>query len=332
MATPSYSSEEESMAQKRFQAAGRLTLAVCLTLSLCFAQGRSKGDNREPNAVRGREVGKGLNFYSLERERALGRQMAQEVERDANVVYDPIIAEYVNRLGQKIALNSDVTVPCTIDVLDSEEVNAFALPGGFLFVNSRLIVIAGNEAELAGVIAHEIAHVAARHATREASMIELARYAIFPLIFARGRIGYGLYQASGAAIPIGFLMFSRRFEAAADRLGLQYMYKAGYDPTAFVDFFEKMETLETKTPGMFAKVFSTHPMTEDRIKAAQENIQHLEFRPEHVLNTSEFMDIRARLVILQHESTGDAGQQRHPTLRRPANGALATHTISKAMY
>ncbi len=257
-----------------------------------------------------------MNFYSLEREIALGKQMAQEVEHDGKLITDPVIAEYVNRLGQNLVRNSDAKVPFTIKVLDTDEVNAFALPGGFFFVNSGLILKAESEAELAGVMAHEIAHVAARHGTRQASRGELAQYATLPLIFAGGWAGYAVYQAAGVVIPIGFLKFSRTFESEADMLGLQYMYKAGYDPTAFVDFFERIETLEKKKPGSLAKVFSTHPMTDDRIKATQESIQKLETKPEYVVNTSEFMDVKARLAMLQNKRPVDAGQDGRPTLRR----------------
>ena len=311
------------MAQRPCRSIERLTLAFCLTLSLFLAQAKSKGKGKDPDAIGCRDVGKGLNFYSLEKETALGKQMAQEVERDAKIVYDPVIAEYVSRLGQNLARSSDAKVPFTIKILDTSEVNAFALPGGFLFVNSGLIAIAGNEAELAGVMAHEIAHVAARHGTRQASRSDLAHSATLPLIFAGGWTRFAVYQAASAAIPIAFLKFSRGFEAEADMLGLQYMYKAGYDPTAFVDFFEKIETLERKTPGTLAKVFSTHPMTEDRIRAAQENIQNLEPRHEYVLNTSEFIGIRARLIMLQDERDVDAGLDSSPTLPRTSNGETA---------
>ena len=212
--------------------------------------------------------------------------------------------------------NSDAKVPFTIKVLDTDEVNAFALPGGFFFVNSGLILKADNEAELAGVMAHEIAHVAARHGTRQASRGELAQYATLPLIFAGGWTGYAIYQAASVAIPIGFLRFSRAFESEADMLGLQYMYKAGYDPLCFIDFFERIETLEKKRPGTLSKVFSTHPMTEDRIIAAQKTIQGLEARPEYVVNTSEFMDVKARLEMLQNKRPVDGGQDGRPTLRK----------------
>jgi predicted Zn-dependent protease len=230
-----------------------------------------------------------------------------------------VIAEYVNRVGQNLVRNSDAKVPFTIKVIDSEEVNAFALPGGFFFVNSGLILKADSEAELAGVMAHEIAHVAARHGTRQATRGEIANLATIPLIFMGGGwTTYGIYQAASVLVPIGFLKFSRGFESEADMLGLEYMYKAGYDPTSFVDFFEKIETLEKKKPGTMAKVFSTHPMTDDRIKAAQKNIDTLlQAKPEYVVTTSEFNDVKGRLLAMHNKrKIEDPRDANKPQLRR----------------
>src|SRR6201998_2301258 len=251
---------------------GSLGLAL---LSLPAVTAFASNPEKDPDQIGNRNVGKGVNFYSLEKEIALGKQLASEVERQAKIINDPVIAEYVNRLGQNLVRNSDAKVPFTIKVIDTEEVNAFALPGGFFFVNSGLILKADTEAELAGVMSHEIAHVAARHGTRQATRGEIAQLATIPLIFMGGWTGYGIRQAAGGAIPVGFLSFSRGFESEADLLGLEYMYKSGYDPGAFVDFFEKIQSLEKKKPGTMAKVFSTHPPTEDRIVKAQKNIQEL---------------------------------------------------------
>ncbi|HTP35273.1 MAG TPA: M48 family metallopeptidase [Candidatus Acidoferrales bacterium] len=300
----------------------RLLVFLCLPIAAGVAGEKKLDKKKDPDEIGNRDVGKGVNLYSFEKEIALGKQMAQEVERQSKVIEDPEIAEYVNRLGQNLVRNSDAKVPFTIKVLDTDEINAFALPGGFFFVNSGLILRADNEAELAGVMAHEIAHVAARHGTRQATRGEIANYATLPLLFAGGWTGYAIYQAASIAIPMGFLKFSRGFESEADMLGLQYLYKAGYDPNSFVDFFEKIESLEKKKPGSLSKVFSTHPMTEDRIKAAQENIQeNLKIRPEYILDTSEFHNVRARLAMLENRRKPEVKDPNRPTLRRsPGSG------------
>ncbi len=294
-------------------------LSVSVTVLLLLPAGFAKNNKKKtgPDDIGASDVGKGVNFYSLEREMALGKQMAEEVEREARLVDDATVTEYVSRLGQNIVRNSDAKVPFTIKVIDSDEVNAFALPGGFMFVNTGLIVKADNEAELAGVLAHEIAHVAARHGTKQATRAELINYASIPLIFMGGWAGYAIRQAAGLAIPMGFLEFSRGMEAQADHLGLEYMYKAGYDPLAFVDFFERIETLEKKRPSAVAKVFSTHPMTNERIRHAQKEIEEeLAPRPEYVLDTSEFHDVRGRLEMIERRRKGDFGNETLPTLKR----------------
>jgi predicted Zn-dependent protease len=292
-------------------------VAILAAIGLLASGALAKDKKKDPEEIGNRDVGKGVNFYSLEKEIALGKQLAQEVERQAKIIDDPIIAEYVNRVGQNLVRNSDAKVPFTIKVLDSEEVNAFALPGGFFFVNSGLILKAETESELAGVMAHEIAHVAARHGTRQATRGTIINYASIPLIFMGGWTGYAIRQGAGLAIPMGFLTFSRGFEREADFLGLQYMYKAGYDPTAFVDFFEKIQSLEKKKPGTLSKVFSTHPMTDDRIKASQAEIQKvLLAKPEYVVNTSEFNDVKGRLMAMHNRRKVDKDDPNRPRLRR----------------
>ena len=303
------------------------SLSVSLVLALMAPASVFAGTDpeKDPDQIGNRNVSGKVNFYSIEKEIALGKQLASQVERQAKIINDPVIAEYVNRVGQNLVRNSDAKVPFTIKVIDSEEVNAFALPGGFFFVNSGLVMKADNEAELAGVMAHEIAHVAARHGTRQATRGEIAQLGMIPLIFLGGWTGYGIYQAASVLVPVGFLKFSRAMESEADLLGLEYMYKAGYDPTAFVDFFEKIETLEKRKPGTMSKVFSTHPPTDSRIVAAQKNIQeYLKAKPEYVLTTSEFNDIRARLMAMHNKrkvDTPNANDPSRPTLRRaPGSG------------
>ena len=290
-----------------------LMIIVVLTTPFSWA----KDKKRDADEIGNRDVGKGVNFYSLEKEIAMGKQMAQEVERQAKIIDDPVIAEYVNRIGQNLVRNSDAKVPFTIKVIDSDQVNAFALPGGFFYVNSGLLLAADNEAELAGVMAHEIAHVAACHAAREQTRGQLVNLASIPLIFVGGGIGYAVQSAAGLALPVTFLRFSRGFEAEADYLGLQYMYKSGYDPQSFIAFFEKLKAQEKKKPGFLAKAFDTHPQTPDRIGKSQAEIAHLlPPRQEYIEDTSEFEDVKARLANIENRHKIQNPKDNRPTLRR----------------
>lgn len=280
-----------------------------------------EGGINDLDAIGNRKIGcdKGLgNWYSLEKQIAMGKAFSQQVESQSKLINDPMITEYVNRLGQNLVRNSDSQVPFTIKVIDSDEINAFALPGGFFYVNSGLILAADEEAELAGVMAHEIAHVAACHAARENTRGNLMNLASIPLIFIGGPIGYAGYEAAGLAVPLTFMKFSRGFEAEADYLGLEYMYKAGYDPQAFISFFEKVQAEEKKKPGTLSKAFATHPQTPDRIEKSQEEIAHiLPARAEYKVTTSEFDDVKARLAAIEnrHKVT-DQKDGKKPSLRR----------------
>jgi beta-barrel assembly-enhancing protease len=273
-----------------------------------------------------RNVGNGLDFYSLDREVALGHQLSVEVEQQARLVTDPVITEYINRIGQNLVRNSDARVPFIIKVLDNDEVNAFALPGGFFYVDSGLILAADNEAELAGVMAHEIAHVAARHATKNMTRAQIWNMASVPLIFIGGPVAYAISEVASLAVPLGFLKFSRDAEREADLLGLEYDYAAGYDPEAFVEFFEKLKVDEKKKQSLIAKAFATHPMNADRIKAAQDEIRkYLPDRSEYVVDTSEFEDIKVRLARLENSRHlgGAKGEPNRPVLlrRTSSNGS-----------
>ena len=253
----------------------------------------------------------------------MGKEYAQQIEQSMRMVQDPVVNEYVNRIGQNLVRNSDAKVPFTIKVVDSDEVNAFALPGGFFYVNSGLILAADEEAELAGVMAHEIAHVAARHATRGATKAQLANILTIPLIFVGGGAGYAARQLAGIGLPLTFLKFTRGFEAEADYLGLQYMYKSGYDPNAFVAFFEKLEAQEKKKPGTLAKAFATHPQTPDRIQKSQEEIATiLPAREQYIVSTSEFDQVKARLAAIENRhKVDDQKDSNKPTLRRTASNS-----------
>jgi predicted Zn-dependent protease len=277
------------------------------------------------SAIGNRNVGcsRGMgNWYSLERQIALGKQISQQVETQSKVINDPVISEYINRLGQNIVRNSDSQVPFTIKVIDSDDINAFALPGGFFYVNSGLILAADEEAELAGVMAHEIGHVAACHAARENTRANLMQMMTIPLIFMGGPIGYAAYEGAGLAVPLTFLKFSRGFEAQADYLGVQYMYKAGYDPAAFISFFEKVQAMEKKKPGTISKAFETHPQTPDRIQASQEEIAKiLPPKAEYIVTTSEFDEVKTRLAAIEnrHKLNNDEKDGKKPTLRRASS-------------
>lgn len=326
-----------------------LSLAATLLLAVCLAPPSFAGDkdqSKTPNtnapvepsatktphdggiddvsAIGNRNVGcaKGMgNWYSLERQIAMGKQISQQVESQSKIINDPVVSEYINRLGQNIVRNSDSQVPFTIKVIDSDDINAFALPGGFFYVNSGLILAADEEAELAGVMAHEIGHVAACHAARENTRANLMQMMTIPLIFMGGPIGYAAYEGAGLAVPLTFLKFSRGFEAQADYLGVQYMYKAGYDPEAFISFFEKVQALEKKKPGTISKAFETHPQTPDRIKATQTEIATiLPPKAEYVVTTSEFADVKARLAAIENRhKLNDEKDGKKPSLRRASS-------------
>jgi predicted Zn-dependent protease len=262
------------------------------------------------------------NWYSIDSEIKMGRTYASEIEKSTKFITDPVVVEYVNRVGQNIVKNSDCKVPFTIKIIDSDVVNAMALPGGFFYVNSGLILNADEEAELAGVMAHETAHVCAHHAAREQTRMNYTQIAMVPLIFIGGWTGYGIYEAAQIAVPVTFMKFSRDFEAQADYLGLQYMYRAGYDPQAFISFFEKVQALEKRKPGMVAKVFEDHPQTPDRILHSQQEIARiLPARDEYTVTTSEFDDIKARLARIENKRRlTDSKDKNKPSLRRASTG------------
>ncbi|MFC6644772.1 M48 family metallopeptidase [Granulicella cerasi] len=281
-----------------------------------------KGTEEDVNAVGQRNIGKrGLgNWYSTNWEIGVGKQYSMELEKSSHLVTDPVVVEYVNRVGQNIVKNSDAKVPFTIKVLDTDEINAMALPGGFFYVNSGLILACDSEDELAGVMAHEIAHVAAHHAARQMTTMNYFQIGSIPLmIFTQGTwTGYGIYEASQLAIPMTFLKFSRVYETEADFLGVQYAYKAGYDPQGMVTIFEKLDALEKHKPGALSKAFSDHPATPDRIDNVEDEIATLlPSRPDYLVTTSEFDTVKARLARIQNKrGLGSKDKPGKPTLRR----------------
>jgi predicted Zn-dependent protease len=309
-----------------------LFLAFTLATTCALAQGSDNSKKKssqksltkpldkkdDPTLIGKRDINKGsIQFYSIEKEVAIGRQLSAEVDRSSKLINDPIVSEYINRVAQNIVLHSDSKVPFTIKVVDSPEVNAFALPGGFLYVNRGLLEAADNEAEVAGVIAHEISHVAARHGMEQASKGELFNYLSIPLIFFGGIGGYAIRQGLGLAVPLTFLKFSRGAEKEADRLGAQYMWAAGYDPNALITFFEKLQAKDKKKPGTLSKLFSTHPMTGDRITEVRELVARFPDRGEYQLSSSEFGQVKSRILSISGAARG-SGQDGsgRPTLKR----------------
>jgi hypothetical protein len=281
-----------------------------------------KGSEDDVDSIGTRNIGgRGwTNWYSTNWEIGTGKQYSMEIEKSAHLITDPVIQEYVNRIGQNIVKNSDCKVPFTIKIIDSDEINAMALPGGFFYVNSGLILAADEESELAGVMAHETAHVCAHHAARQQTKMNYMELAEIPILIATEGTwtGYGIYEASQLAIPLSLLEFSRSDEAEADYLGVQYMYKAGYDPQAFIEFFEKIDALEKHKPGTLAKAFADHPQTPDRIAHSEEEIATiLPAKPDYVVTTSEFDDVKTRLARIENKrKLNDKGKGNTPTLRR----------------
>ncbi len=297
---------------------------IVLALSLGHAGNLPAQDKKkDPNAIGERNVAGGPNFYSLEKEIALGKQLSIEVRKQARIVEDPIVAEYINRLGQNLARHSDVTFPVSFTLIDAEEINAFTLPGGFVFVNTGVLLLSDNEAELASVLAHELGHAAARHATRQATRDQVINLSAIPLAIFGGVAGLAVRQASSVLAPMAMFHFSRAFETEADLLGIQYLWKSGYDPNAGIDMFERVESTERRQPGAVSRLFRTHPMTPDRIEATQKNIDSL--LPEHaeyVINTSEYESVRERLRDLAMLRKPDPKEATRPTLRRSPSERL----------
>jgi hypothetical protein len=285
----------------------------------------AKGSEDDVNAVGQRNIGtRGMgNWYSTSWEIGVGNQYSHEIEKSSHLVTDPVVVEYVNRIGQNLVKNSDAKVPFTIKVLDTDEINAMALPGGYFYVNSGLILACDSEDELAGVMAHEIAHVAAHHAAREMTRLNYMQIGSIPLmIFTQGTwVGYGIYEAAQLAVPLTFLQFSRTFEAEADYLGTQYAYRAGYDPQGMVSIFEKLDALEKHKPGAISRAFSDHPATPDRIANVEDEIATiLPARPDYLVTTSEFDQVKERLARIQNKRGIQNNKNGNkPTLRRTAD-------------
>jgi len=303
-----------------------LMILVLMSPASVFAGRKHKDvENIGNRKINGRIAGIFPNFVSLEKEIQLGAQFAQLFEETARLVEDPVVTEYVDRLGQKIVKHSDAKVPFVFKVVDTEEVNAFALPGGYLYVNKGLILEADNESELAGVLAHEIAHVTARHATERMTKGQLLQFAAIPALFVGGGLaGVGIQNGLGLGLNLAVLGITRKSEAEADQLGTQYLWNTEYDPQGFITFFEKLEARQKDKPGKFAGFFRTHPTPESRIEKVQKEISYLPAKAEYRVSSSEFERVKARLIEIDNQrlqpgtSQGQADAKR-PTLKRKTN-------------
>ncbi len=295
-------------------------VALMLVAMLCWTslRGRAQSKMNDVDDIGDRKVAH-WSLISQEKEIAIGKQYADQIDKQAKLLKDPVVNEYINRVGQNLARNSDLKIPLTVHIIDDPAINAFMLPGGFMYINTGTILAADEEDEIAGVMGHEIAHAACRHWASRMTKATLMQFSMLPLMFVpmTAAVYMGVMEAYMNGVPMAFLKFSRADEAQADYLGLQYMYKAGYDPNAFVGFFGKVMDVERRSPGSMAKVFEDHPPTGDRIIASEEEIQKiLPKRDEYLVSTSEFDDVKARLqsVITQHkrQKKDDTG----PTLRK----------------
>jgi beta-barrel assembly-enhancing protease len=278
-----------------------LLLPCWVVVSPVFADSPEKPlkDKENPQMIGKRDINKGqINFYSLQKEIAIGRQMASEVDRRQKFVSDPFIIEYLNRVTQNLVINSDVKVPVIIKVIDRSDVNAFTLPGGYLYLYRGLIEATDNEAELAAVIAHELAHLAARHSVEKVSKGHLLSLGMFPMIFLGGLRALLVFQGAGRAFPINYHKFSRGAEKEADCLAAQYLWKTGYDPQGLLNFFEKLQASEKKKPGVMQKIFRSHPMKKDRLEEIKKLLQRFPELSTYQFNSSDFIAAKDRLKSL----------------------------------
>jgi predicted Zn-dependent protease len=289
-------------------------------LPLALAQDtKAKDPKKDPDQIGTRDVSKGVNWYSIEKEMALGKQLSQEVEKHHRLVTDPQVTEYVNRIGQNLARHSDSKIPLTIKVIEGDDPNAITLPGGYIYIQTGLLRMADTEAQLAAAIAHEIGHVAARHGTRQATQGQIGQITTIPLIFLGG---WGGICALGAnrLMPVGLLAVERSYEKEADMLGLQYLYKTGYDPLGMIEVFERIFSVDDRKHPKGSHLFSTHPDGDDRLVTVQKNIEaELKDQPQYIVTTSAFNDLQARLITLEWDKKPEPVGPKAPTLRKPGD-------------
>lgn len=306
----------------------RTPLALTVMVVAAALSAWASDKKKDVDAIGNRNVAH-RSIVSEQKEIAIGKRYATEIDRSAQIIKDPVINEYVNRVAQNVARNSDLKIPLTVKVIDSPAINAFALPGGFLYINSGLLQAATEEDQLAGVIAHEIAHVAARHWASQMTKRTILQYAMLPLLFTPMSypVYIGLSEGLNFGIPVAFLKFNRNDEAEADFLGIQYMYKAGYDPNAYVSFFGKIAMEQRRNPSSVPTVFADHPPTANRIIETEQEIKAiLPKRSEYLVSTSEFNEMKTRLGAVMSTRNKLKEAEGAPTLkkRQPKTGKSPT--------
>jgi predicted Zn-dependent protease len=298
----------------------RRVAAFAALLPLAFAQDPKK----DPDQIGVRDVSKGVNFYSLQREMALGKALSADVEKNHKVLTDKGVSDYINRIGQNLVAHSDTKIPVIIKVIDGDEPNAITLPGGYIYIQTGLIKIADTEAQLAAAMAHEIAHVAARHGTRQASHSQVSQGVTIPIIFMPGLGGICALGARSLLVPMGLLAEQRGYEKEADMLGLQYLYKSGYDPLGMVEIFERIFSLDDRKNPKGTRMFSSHPDGDARLVAVQKNIEaQLKDLPQYVVNTSDFDKMQVRLAALEWEKKAEPEAPKPPTLHKPGDKLIS---------
>ncbi len=280
----------------------------------------AQNPKRDPDQIGSRDVAKGVNFYSLDKETALGKQLSQDLEKHSTLVTDKQVVEYINRIGQNLVRHSDAKIPITIKVIEGDDPNAITLPGGFIYVQTGLIRTAETEAQLAAAMAHEIAHVAARHGTRQATQTQIGQLTAIPLIFVPGLGGICALGGSRFGVPAALMAVERGYEKEADLLGLQYLYKAGYDPLGMVEIFERIFSLDDRKHAKGSRLFASHPEGDDRMVAVQKNIEALlKEQPQYIVTTSAFNDVQARLISLEWDRKPAPPAPKPPTLHKPGD-------------
>ena len=236
----------------------------------------------------------GINLISVDEEKELGTKFTAEIEKQRQVVTDPEVNGYVDRVGKRLITGArEVPFPFTFKVIKDDSVNAFAVPGGHIYVHTGLIKAAASEEELAGVMAHEINHVVARHGTRQ--LTQQYGYGLVLQLVLGDNPNMLAQLAASLFGKAGMMHYSREMESQADYLGVETMYKAGFNPEGMVTFFAKLEQPNQAPPGQLTKFFSSHPYTADRLQSVRSEIATLPpkaYRPE---DPETFMRIKARL-------------------------------------